>query len=225
MRKNLTQNKAWRKVKLGKVAGVLGGFAFKSGWFNTRGVGFPAIKIQNINGGSVNVANSEYVEVEKIKRDISKFKIKKGDFLVAMTGATAGKVGLMVEDGTFYLNQRVGKFYAKDEKKLDPKYLYYSVVSSRNLALLKKLADGSAQGNMSSSQIEDALEISFPENPEDQKCIVDIISAFDDKIELNNKISKNLEQTAQAIFKEWFVKFKFPGHEKVKMVEIGRAHV
>jgi restriction endonuclease S subunit len=53
----------------------------------------------------------------------------------------------------------------------------------RNINILKKLADGSAQGNMSSSQIEDALEISFPENLDEQKRIAEILSAFDDKIE------------------------------------------
>lgn len=62
------------------------------------------------------------------------------------------------------------------------------------------------------------LEIACPALP-NQKRIASILSAFDDKIELNNKISKNLEQTAQAIFKEWFVKFKLPGYEKVKMVD------
>jgi len=62
------------------------------------------------------------------------------------------------------------------------------------------------------------LEITCPDI-NDQKRIASILSTFDNKIELNNKISKNLEQTAQAIFKEWFIKFKYPGHEKVKIVD------
>jgi len=68
------------------------------------------------------------------------------------------------------------------------------------------------------------LEVKIPEDPNIQKRIADVLSAFDDKIELNNKISKNLEAMAQAIFKEWFVKFRFPGYEKTKFVnsELGQ---
>ncbi len=53
----------------------------------------------------------------------------------------------------------------------------------------------------------------------EQRRIASILSAFDDKIELNNKINQTLEQMAQEIFKEWFVRFQFPGYEKVKFVE------
>lgn len=217
-----TQTKTtWREVKLGEVAGVLGGFAFKSGWFNSQKIGYPTVKIQNIKDGLVDVTNAEYVDIGKIKRDINKFKLGKGDLLVAMTGATAGKVGILTQDKICYLNQRVGKFYSKDDSVLDKKFLHYSVLNPGNLNMLKKLADGSAQGNMSSSQIEDTLEVSFPENPADQKRIAAILSAFDDKIELNNKINQTLEKTAQAIFKEWFMKNeKLKGWETKNIMEI-----
>ncbi|PIP17930.1 MAG: hypothetical protein COX43_01590, partial [Parcubacteria group bacterium CG23_combo_of_CG06-09_8_20_14_all_35_9] len=55
-----------------------------------------------------------------------------------------------------------------------------------------------------------SLEIFIPEDSKEQKRIAAILSAFDDKIELNNKISRTLEEMASAIFKEWFVKFNFP---------------
>lgn len=88
---------------------------------------------------------------------------------------------------------------------------------------IRKLAEGSMVGASGRQRVERAafenIEVEVPENLETQKRIADILSAFDDKIELNNKISKNLEATAQAIFKEWFVNFKFPGHEKIKMVD------
>ena len=214
----------WQAVKVGDVAGVLGGFAFPSKVFNTEKIGFPVIKISNISGGEIDTKNIEYVDVEKIERDISKFEIKKGDFLVAMTGATAGKVGKVNMDGVFFLNQRVGKFYSKDETMLDKSFLYYSVVNPRNSSSLKKLADGSAQGNMSSSQIETSLELAMPETMADQRRIVDILSAFDEKIENNNRIIKTLEEMAQAIFKEWFIDFRFHGYAQTEFIgsEFGR---
>ncbi|MCX6706479.1 MAG: restriction endonuclease subunit S, partial [Candidatus Woesebacteria bacterium] len=138
-----------------------------------------------------------------------KFELVKSDFLVAMTGATSGKVAILNDNGrTYYLNQRVGKFYVKNENKLTKKFLYYSVLSPGNKHLLKKLADGSAQGNMSSTQIEDLLELYLPNSIGKQNEIASILSTFDDKIEVNNKISKTLEEMAQAIFKEWFIKNK-----------------
>jgi len=211
------QLKTWRKVKLGEVAGVFGGFAFKSSWFNQRGIGYPVIKIQNLRqDGFIDTQDIEYVDIGLTDRSISKFKVGYDDFFVAMTGATAGKIAVLKDrNKDYYLNQRVGKFYVKDKSKLDFKYLYYSTLTPRNKIVLRQLADGSAQGNMSSGQIEELLEINLP--PLDvQKRIADILSAFDEKIEVNNKIIKTLEEMAQEIFKEWFIKFNFPVEFEVK---------
>jgi len=64
-----------------------------------------------------------------------------------------------------------------------------------------------------------SLEVFIPQDLNEQRRIAEILSAFDDKIELNNKINKTLEEMAQGIFREWFVKFRFPGWEKVKFVD------
>ncbi len=63
------------------------------------------------------------------------------------------------------------------------------------------------------------IEIIIPERIEDQKKIAEILSGYDDLIENNNRRIKILEEMAQAIYKQWFVDFKFPGYEKVKMVD------
>jgi len=197
--------KEWRKVKLGEVAGVLGGFAFKSSWFNKQRIGYPVIKIQNLGqDGFIDTQNIEYVDIDLVNKNISKFKVGYNDFFVAMTGATAGKIAVLKDKNKdYYLNQRVGKFYIKDKNKLDFKYFYYSIFMPKNKIVLRQLADGSAQGNMSTGQIEELLEINLPPLDE-QKWIADILSAFDDKIELNNKIIKTLEEMAQEVFKEKF---------------------
>jgi len=219
--------KEWRKVKLGEVAGVLGGFAFKSSWFNKQRIGYPVIKIQNLGqDGFIDTQNIEYVDIDLVNKNISKFKVGYNDFFVAMTGATAGKIAVLKDKNKdYYLNQRVGKFYIKDKNKLDFKYFYYSIFMPKNKIVLRQLADGSAQGNMSTGQIEELLEINLPPLDE-QKWIADILSAFDDKIELNNKIIKTLEEMAQEVFKEWFIKFNFPvefevKNEKLKVKSVG----
>jgi len=93
---------------------------------------------------------------------------------------------------------------------------------------IRKLAEGSMVGASGRQRVErvafENIEVEVPEDINTQKRIAEVLSAFDDKIEVNNKISKNLEAMAQAIFKEWFANFRFPGHEKVKMVnsELGK---
>lgn len=102
---------------------------------------------------------------------------------------------------------------------IDKNYLYYKY----KLRGLRYLDSGSAQSQITIADLE-KLEIDLPPITVQQK-IVAILSIYDDKIELNNKIAKNLEGTTQSIFKEWFVKFKFPEYEKVKMVDSGLGEI
>ena len=89
----------------------------------------------------------------------------------------------------------------------DDNFFAYSVMSSRGT----KMPRGDKDAIME-------YKVPLPDLPT-QKKIASIFGAYDEKIENNNKIIKNLELTAQTIFNEWFVNFKFPGCKKVKMVE------
>ena len=82
----------WKEYRLGDVAEVLGGFAFKSTEFGE--VGYPVVKIKDIVPPIVAVESCERVNVSAYDTQrIEKYKLKRGDYLVAMTGATVGKVG------------------------------------------------------------------------------------------------------------------------------------
>ncbi len=99
----------------------------------------------------------------------------------------------------------------------DSDYFYYVLLDDRFKKHITNNASGSTIKNVSLEQLRE-YEINIPD-PETQKKIASILGAYDAKIENNNKIIKNLEATAQTIFNEWFVNFKFPGYEKVKMVD------
>ncbi len=99
----------------------------------------------------------------------------------------------------------------------DSDYFYYVLLDDRFKKHINNNASGSTIKNVSLEQLRE-YEINIPD-PETQKKIASILGAYDAKIENNNKIIKNLEATAQTIFNEWFVNFKFPGYEKVKMVD------
>lgn len=87
--------------------------------------------------------------------------------------------------------------------KVDPKFLFYSICK-RDFASMNV---GSAVPSMTVNILND-IQISYPKNIGDQRRIVSILSSLDRKIELNNKINADLEEMAQAIFKNWFVDFE-----------------
>ena len=87
--------------------------------------------------------------------------------------------------------------------KVDPQFLFYSICK-RDFASMNV---GSAVPSMTVNILND-IQISYPKNIEDQRRIASILSSLDRKIELNNKINADLEEMAQAIFKNWFVDFE-----------------
>ncbi len=98
--------------------------------------------------------------------------------------------------------------YIDDFKGNDPQYIYY-LLKTINLA---HYGGGSAVPTLNRNHIH-PINIIYPENINEQKSIANILSTLDEKIETNNQINKNLEEMAQAIFKQWFVDFKFPNED------------
>ena len=192
--------KNWQNVKLGDVCELIAGFAFKSknfGDFTDK-----VIKITNIEPPFVNMTNLSGIDLSQYnKSKLEKFEAKQGDYVLAMTGATIGKLG-RVCTGKAYINQRVLMF--KPQKEIDKNFLYY-VLSSYEFSqyIINHVDSESAQANISATTIGkyDFLIPSF----EIQKKIAGILCAIDNKIELNQQQNNNLEQQAQALFKSWFV--------------------
>ena len=91
---------------------------------------------------------------------------------------------------------------------LQPKFLYYILKNPITQEKIKQFSTGSAQPQLPISTIK-KVDFSLPDLTT-QKAIANILSSLDDKIELNNKINKNLEELAQTLYKQWFVDFDFP---------------
>jgi len=100
---------------------------------------------------------------------------------------------------------------------IDARFLYYTVTNQPFTDYLTANAKGAAYPAVDTDTIERA-EIYLPELPVQQK-ISAILSAYDDLIENNLRRIKILEEVAQNLYREWFVKFRFPGHEQVRMVD------
>ena len=210
--------RGWQWKTIGEVCRVIPGFAFKSkDWADS---GIPVIKIKNIKSDcTIDVSNTDCVPPEVVSEKMGKFRLRKGDILIAMTGATAGKVGWLSSDREFLLNQRVAKLDPVDIEKR----FFWGVISGRRYQdLFFHLADGAAQPNMSGKQIEN-VEIPVPPH-QVQLHLASIVSAYDDLIENNTRRIEILEEMARRLYEEWFVHFRFPGHEEVsfKESELGR---
>lgn len=161
----------WQVKKLGEVCGFQNGFAFKSNLF--RETGLPIVRISNIQGDELVTDKLVYFDPADYREDLLKFKVMQDDLLIAMSGATTGKIGFNTTDIVFYLNQRVGKF--EPGKNLDKKFLYYFLSTKSEESL--RISAGSAQPNLSTEQIKN-FEMPLPPLAEQQRIVTLLDEAF-----------------------------------------------
>jgi type I restriction enzyme S subunit len=163
------------------------------------------LKTQELNDGNIYDAD-EKISENGLKNSSAKL-FPKETVLIAMYGATVGKLGILkIEAAT---NQAFCAMIV-DQKKSNNRYLFYSLLNRRNK--LVNLASGAAQQNLNQDMIK-RFKLPFPSLPE-QKDIAKILSDLDSKIELNQQMNKTLEAIGQAIFKHWFIDFEFPNEER-----------
>ena len=188
--------------KIGEVANVISGFAFKSSDLDQDNE-IPVIKIGNIqNDGSVDFQNAEKFPEGLIESKHEKFRLQNKDIILAMTGATAGKAGRIngVSSERPLLNQRVAKL---EPISIDKEYFWQIVRSSKYRTIFSSLGGGAAQPNFSGSQIE-GVEIPVPDETI-QKEIGSFGSTIDVLIQNNRRRIALLEESARLLYREWFV--------------------
>lgn len=206
--------------KLKEYCTVISGYAFKSKDLS-EGTDIPVIKIGNIsNGGNIVIDNStQYVKKEFLAID-EKYHIKNGDILISLTGSHMNQPNSMVGrccrnlDNTVYLlNQRAGKIIPK--KTIVRDFLYYVFrLQSIQYAIANRAYGGANQVNVSPKDVM-GIKFNIPDIAV-QKKIAKVFVAYDSLIENNKKRIRLLEQMAESLYKEWFVRFRFPGYEDVE---------
>ena len=180
----------WELKRFGDVCALQNGFAFKSKLFKPSGV--PVLRISSIQNDSICDNRPVFVDPSDYKENLNKYKVVNDDLLIAMSGATTGKVGFNRTGLTFLLNQRVGKF--EPSEQLDKRYLYYylSTKVQENL----EISAGTAQPNLSTQQIK---EFQIPLPPlEEQKRIVSILDeAFEGLDRARGNAEANLKSSRE----------------------------
>ena len=180
------QNTDWIKLSLQDLCDIIPGYAFKSKDFNFGSN--VAIKIKDINSEGICVSSADTVAFTPS----DKFKLSEGDFAMAMTGATIGKVGrLNSKRDNVYINQRVCKFIPKGSI-CDKDYLYYILSTNSFKHFIYNNVDSKlAQPNIGHPTLY-KYSVSVPHEIEEQKLIASVLKNLDRKIELNRQINDNL---------------------------------
>ena len=189
----------WEQRKLGDVAPLRGGYAFKSSEYKKDGT--PIVRISNIlPDGSIGADFACYDDMENDEN----ISLRNGDALLAMSGATTGKVSILKCKNTdkYYQNQRVGYF----KRNIQYNYDFVSTIVRSDLfkeQLMSVLVAG-AQPNVSSKEI-DSFEFVFPLNIEEQKKIGQYFANLDTLITLHQRELENLQNIKKFMLGKMFV--------------------
>ena len=167
----------WCWCKLGDLCSFESGFAFSSNDFKTSGI--PLVRISNIQDSTVTLKNCVFIQDEVDE----KYIIKTGDLLIAMSGATTGKMGIYSMRQRALLNQRVGNICVQS-RYLTANYRNYFMYSQSDVIL--KMAYGGAQPNISSQMI---LNIPIPLPPLSEQ--YRIVNAIKNLLEIVDRIEEN----------------------------------
>lgn len=212
--KSSWETKRLRDLPVLFVDGDRSGRYPKRSEFVSEGILF--LNAESITNGFVNLDAANFIAPEKFST-IKKGRLQRGDVLVTMRGNGVGKVAFFAGIPPTGLINAQMLIVRSTSDSLNPLFLYYLILTPFYFERLRGLATGSAQPQLSIASLRE-LEISIPQSEEQNK-IASILSAYDDLFANNSRRIKILQEMAKTIYDEWFVKFHFPGHEKVKMVE------
>lgn len=171
------------------------------------------LRITDIVPYYVNSDTVPFCEIQE--KLVPKYIVKEGDILIARTGATTG-YNYVVPKGvtdTVYASYLIRFIVNKDI--VQPLFMKYVLKSQSYYGFVNNYIGGSAQPGMNAKVFG---KFNIPKHSlSHQVKIASILSTYDTLIENNTKRIRLLEQMAENLYKEWFVRFRFPGHEKVEM--------
>ena len=202
----------WRDCKMGDLLEIKHGFAFLGEHFGSSGT-------------HVVLTPGNFLEEGGFKEKADKAKwyngpipddyvLSEGDLIVAMTEQAEGLLGssaLIPRSGVYLHNQRLGLVQIRDPKLADRHFIYYLFNSKPVRQQIRGSASGTKIRHTAPSRIAD-VKVSVPPLPV-QRRIAGILSAYDELIENSQQRIRILEIMARALYREWFVHFRFPGHE------------
>lgn len=206
----------WEKTTIGEHCTVTSSKRFHLEERSTAGIPFFCSKEIIAKHRGEDVLTCDYISEELYENVARQFGVPQPGDLLVTTRGTIGIPYIYKMDDKFYFADGNLTWMKDFDGKLNPQYLYYWFLSHEGKKKIDAIAKGTAQKAVPIAGIK-LLEINLP-LIESQRRIVDVLSAYDDLIENNQKQIKLLEEMAQRLYKEWFVDLRFPGYETTPII-------
>jgi len=198
----------WVEIELGDVSKVQTG-PFGSQLHNEDyvEVGTPMITVEHIVNDKIQHIPSTPKVSDEDKARLSKYILKEGDIVFSRVGSVDRSAYVSAQEDGWMFSGRLLRVRGNAED-VYPHFLHYSLTKESTKQYIRKIAVGATMPSINTGILSE-IPIILPPLPE-QKAIADMLSSFDEKIELLREQNKTLETLAQTIFKEWFVNFNYP---------------
>lgn len=206
----------WEKVRLGDIADSIqpGPFGSQLHSSDYSESGTPIIMPKDMINGRISHADLLYVGEDHVRR-LRRHQVHEGNIMVARKGDVRKCVFITDNEDGWMTGSDCLKV-ALNEAVCFPKFIYYQLRSPFIGKWLETISIGATMPSLNTGLLS-GIELVLPPYAT-QKRISDILSAYDDLIENNQKQIKLLEEAAQRLYKEWFIDLRFPGHESTPIV-------
>lgn len=208
---------AWQKVKLGKIAEVTSSKRIFANQYVDKGIPFYRQKEIIERNNKQDVSEPLFISQDLYEEIKKKYGVPcEGDLLITGVGVTLG-IPYVVGKEVFYFKDGNLIWLKKFSQEVNSKFVYYYISSEAGQKAMWSRTIGAAQPALTIDLVKQ-YEIPLPPLATQQK-IADILSAYDNLIENNQKQIKLLEEAAGRLYKQWFIDLRFPGHETTKIVD------
>lgn len=212
----------WRRIRVADLV-ASGDAEVKTGPFGTQlhasdyvESGTPVINVRNIGFGGIRADKLEYIADETVRR-LSGHVLHPGDIVFGRKGAVERHVLIRDRQSKWFQGSDCLRLRLRTKRVLPQFLSYYLLTRDHQTWMMQQCSHGATMASLN-QDIVGRIEFSAPD-PADQESIAAILSAYDDLIENNTRRIAILEEMARRIYEEWFIRFRFPGHEGVPMVE------
>lgn len=210
-------NIEWKQYRIGEVADVTSSKRIFLSDYVLEGIPFYRSKevIEKFNGNDISL--ELFIKSEQYENIKRKFGVPQKDDILLTSVGTIGVPYKVKQNEVFYFKDGNLTWIRKYKKEIDPSFLFQWIRSEIGQKTIQQNLIGSSQSALTIADIK-KLKIQLPPYAIQQR-IASILSAYDDLIEVNNQRIKLLEETARELYKEWFVRMRFPGYKKAKFVK------
>lgn len=211
----LTSTNGWQRVFISDVCELVTDCVNRTPPLVDEQTPYVMIRTTNVKDGRVDLSGARYVALDTYRKWTRRATVRPGDVILTRE-APLGQVGMVRCHHRICLGQRLMQYRA-DPEYLDSRFLLYSLMGHDIQSQIKALGSGATVEHM---RVADARQLTMVlPSLEIQRKIGSTLSAYDDLIENNLCRMAILEEMAQAIYREWFVEFRYPGYEDSELVE------